>query len=225
MKEEVYKMKIIKESIEGYKGFKIPYKLYGKKEDSQDLYILLPGSGYTVNSPVFHYTSGIIFNNNKDILEVNYSYNLDFYSDFNKEEIIKAVKMDSRLVIDTVLETNSYTNFYFIGKSLGTIAMSSELRREKFKEAKAIWLTPLLNLDEVLETLVNNGNKGFCIIGDKDQVYTEELYDRLIQNKNLTSQLISGVNHSLDYNDDIINSIDVLKNIIIDIDKFLSEDF
>ncbi|WP_156350741.1 hypothetical protein [Psychrobacillus sp. FJAT-21963] len=103
--------------------------------------------------------------------------------------------------------------------------MSSELRREKFKEAKAIWLTPLLNLDEVLETIVNIGNKRFYIIGDKDQVYKEELYDRLIQNKNLTSQLISGVNHSLDYNDDIINSIDVLKNIIIDIDKFLSEDF
>ncbi|MEI4768475.1 alpha/beta hydrolase [Psychrobacillus sp. FJAT-51614] len=218
-------MKFISKSIEGYKGIKIPYKLYGKTEDSQDLYIFLPGSGYTVNSPVFHYTSGILFNNNKDILEINYSYKADLYHEFSKEEIIKAVKIDSRLVIDTVLETNTYKNFYFIGKSLGTIAMSSELRREKFKESKVIWLTPLLNLDEVIDTIVNSGNKGFCIIGDEDEIYSEELFGRLKQNTNLMSKLIPSANHSLDHNSDSIISIDILKDIITDIDTFLSEDY
>ena len=215
-------MKYINKSIAGYKGMKIPYTLFGKNDDSQELIVLLPGAGYTVNSPVFHYLSGILFEQSKDILEVNYPYNNEFYNDFNTEEIHKAVKIDSRLVIDSILETTSYKRYVFIGKSIGTIAMSSELKRDEFKDAEAIWLTPLLNLDAVYSAIVESGNKGLCILGDKDRVYSKELFDQLRQNENLVPKLISGANHSLDYYDnDVFESIDILKNIITEIQSYL----
>ncbi|MGP4108831.1 alpha/beta hydrolase [Virgibacillus sp. L01] len=213
-------MKYINESIEGYKGKKIPYTLYGKSENSQDLVILLPGAGYTVNSPVFHYSTGIFFNKYKDILEVNYPYNDGFYNNFTRNELYEAVKSDSKLVIDKVLNTNSYTNFYIVGKSIGTIAMSSELKRICFRDAKTIWLTPILDLDEVFTSMVDSKNKGLCFIGDKDRFYTEERFNKIRTNKNIISKLIPEVNHSLDYDEDITNSIDVLKGIVADIEKF-----
>lgn len=215
-------MKFLNNSIEGYKGMKIPYTLSGKSEGSDDLTILLPGAGYTVNSPVFHYSKGIAFKQSSDILEVNYRYNDDVYNDFSADELREAVKMDSRLVIDAILETHSYRNFYFIGKSLGTIAMSSELNRDVFKDAKTIWLTPLLNLDEVFTSMVNSRNKGLCIIGDQDHHYSEESFSKLTQNEHITSKLIPGAIHSLDDPEDVIESIDILKKIITDIDEFLT---
>ncbi|WEG12589.1 alpha/beta hydrolase [Pullulanibacillus sp. KACC 23026] len=214
-------MKFINSSVDGYKGMKIPYTLYGKTNHSKDLAILLPGSGYTVNSPVFHYSSDIFFNHSIDILEVNYPYKHEFYNDFSSEELYTAVKFDSRKVIDTVLETNFYNNFYFIGKSLGTIALSSLLSKDVFKDAKVIWLTPILNCNEVYEAMIKNKHEGLCFIGDNDHFYTEELFLKLRNNETIQSKLLKGVNHSLDNDDDPIKSIDVLKTIITDIDKFI----
>ncbi len=209
-------MKYINESIEGYKGKNIPYTLYGKTDSSHDLVIILPGAGYTANSPIFHYSTGVFFNKNKDILAVNYSYSDPFYNNFSQNELYEAVKSDSKLVIDKILNTNSYINFYIIGKSIGTIAMSSELKRTIFENAK----TPLLDLDEVFTTMVDSKNKGLCFMGDRDRFYTEEKFNKIRTNKNITSKLIPGVNHSLDHEEDIAKSIDTLKDVVTDIEKF-----
>ena len=154
---------------------------------------------------------------------MNYPYNHEFDNDFSQEELYKAVKNDSRLVIDTVLKNTAYNNFYIIGKSIGTIAMSSELNRDVFKDAKTIWLTPLLKLDEVFKSIMNSRNKGLCIIGDNDRNYTEELFSELVKNENITSKLIPGANHSLN-NEDAMESIDNLKSIMMDIERFLIDD-
>jgi hypothetical protein len=214
-------VKLINGSVEGYKRMKIPFTLYGKTEISQGLLILLPGSGYTVKSPLFHYSAGIFYNSSVDILEVNYPYKNEFYNDFSSEELYKAVKFDSETVIDTVLNTNSYKSFYIIGKSLGTIAISSLLTKEVFKESKVIWFTPLLNHDEVIKAITGNKNKGLCFVGDNDPFYTNEAFAELKKNDNILAKLIPGANHKLDRSDDPIKSIDILKTIISDIDRFI----
>jgi len=124
--------------------------------------------------------------------------------------------LDVKAVIDDVLSNKTY----LIGKSLGTIAMSNELSRECFKNAKAIWLTPLIQREDGLSSMVKSENKGLCIIGDKDPCYIEERYSRIIENQNITSMLIPNVNHSLEYNENAVESIDVLKNIIAEIERF-----
>lgn len=217
-------MKYVNSSVAGYKGMQIPYTLYGKMDNAKDLAILLPGAGYTVNSPVFHYSSGVLFNQSIDILEVNFPYQNEFYEDFAPEEMVAAVKSDATVVIDEMLKTHSYENYYFIGKSIGTIAMSSLLKRDVFKGSKVIWLTPLLKRDDVFTTLISSRNESLCVIGDEDQHFTNELFDELKKNEKLKSKLIPGANHSLDYTDDPIQSIDLLKDIVSDIDRFLSND-
>ena len=61
----------------------------------------------------------------------------------------------------------SYENSFIMGKSLGTIAMNSVLNRMEFMEAKAIWLTPLIQLDEVFSAMAASNHKGLCFIGDQ----------------------------------------------------------
>ena len=213
-------LKTNKEKVKGYKGIDVPYTLIQNEENSRNLTIFLPGAGYTVDSPLFHYSEDIFLNKTFDVLKVNYQYNDKAYDGFSMEELSEAIKNDVRTVFDEVLKDTTYENFYLIGKSLGTIAMSSELSRDIFKEAKVVWLTPLIHRDDVLDAMVNSNNKGLCFIGDNDRCYTKERYNQLMNNPNIVSTLFPDINHSLEYDKDTVRSIEVLKSVINDIERF-----
>ena len=95
-----------------------------------------------------------------------------------------------------------------------------ELKRETFKDAKAVWLTPLLSEDNVLNALVDSTNKGLCFIDDKDRFYIVDRFNRIKNNPNIIPKLIPNVNHILEYDDDPFGSIDVLKGILTEIEQF-----
>lgn len=208
------------DSILGYKEMEIPFTLLSTNENSKKIAILLPGAGYTAQAPLLHYSTGVFLNKSFDVLQVNYSYNNKSYDNLSMDEIAEAIKHDVRAVIDKVLNNNSYEYFYLIGKSLGTIAMTSELKREKLNIAKAVWLTPLLQRDDVFETLLKGKNRGLCFIGDSDHHYNAERYKHLVSNTNIVSRLFPNVNHSLQYESDPVNPIDVLKSVVKEINEF-----
>lgn len=206
--------------IKGYKEMDIPYTLLRNEENSKNLAIFLPGIGYTVRSPAFHFSEAIFVNKSFDILKVDYRYNDAMYDDFSMEDLTEAIKHDVRTVIDKVLQENSYEKFYLVGKSLGTIAISAELQRDIFAGAKAIWLTPLLHKDEVFDAMLASKNEGLCIIGDNDRCFIEDRYNRLLEHPTITSKLYPHVNHSMEYDHDPVGSIDVLKSVLNAIERF-----
>ena len=208
------------DSIKGYKEMNVPFTEISKVEGSKKLAILLPGLGYTVQSPLLHYSMGVMLNKGFDVLQVNYQYNNKAYDAFSNEEIREAVKFDVKTVITHFLDDKEYEDYYFIGKSFGTIAMSSELNRDIFSDAKAIWLTPLLHNDDVFNAMVNSKHRGLCFIGDNDQFYIEERYKEVTNNENITSRLIPDVDHSLEYDSNVDASIDVLRQVIYEIEQF-----
>lgn len=212
--------KVKTDSVAGYKEMKIPYTLLSTNEDTRNLVIMLPGAGYSAQAPLFHYSTGVFLNKSSDVLQVNYSYNDKFYDNFSIDEISDAIKHDVRVVIDQVLNDRSYESFCLIGKSLGTIAMSSELKRSIFKDAKAVWLTPLIKREDVFEAMVKGENRALCFIGDNDQHYNAERYEQIVNNTNMVSTLFLNANHGLQYENDPVNSIDVLKNVIKEINEF-----
>jgi hypothetical protein len=213
-------LKINTDSVKGYKEIGVPFTLISKEENSKNLAIFLPGAGYTEQSPLFHYSKDIFINKSFDVLQVKYQYNEKAYEEFSIEELSEAIKYDVRTVLDKALNDTSYENYYIIGKSLGTIAMSSELSREIFSEAKAVWLTPLIQRDDVFDSMVRSKNRGLCFIGDNDHCYIEERYNQLLNNSNIVSRLYPNVNHSMEYDNNAVESIDVLKSVINDIRQF-----
>lgn len=213
-------LNINKSTIEAYKKMNVPFNLLSQEEGSKNLAIMLPGAGYTAQAPLFHYSTEIFLNRSFDVLEVNYRYNDEAYDDFSMEELSEAIKYDVKTVLDKVLKENAYENFYLIGKSLGTIALSSELARDEFQNAKAVWLTPLIQRDDVLDAMAGSKNQGLCFIGDQDRCYIEERFKQVENNPNIVSSLIPGADHSLELKEDVLDSIDVLKNVISGIEKF-----
>ncbi|SDI12875.1 hypothetical protein SAMN04487975_11233 [Planococcus glaciei] len=213
-------MNMQKETIKGYKDLDIPYSLITHEEQSNKLAIFLPGAGYTTQRPLFHYSEEILLKKGFDVLNVNYRYNDTDYDSFDMDELSTAIKLDVKTVIDEVLKDGAYKEFYLVGKSLGTIALCTELERDAFKDAKVVWLTPLIHRDDVLDKMVQNPNKGLSFIGDNDYCYSEERYKLLTENSNLISRLFPNVDHSMEYKGDPFKSIETLKSIMEEINQF-----
>ncbi|RNF38117.1 alpha/beta hydrolase [Planococcus salinus] len=212
--------KSTKGTVEGYRGLPVSFHLRKAVEGSRKLAILLPGLGYTAEAPVLHYARKSFLLRSFDVLEINYRYDSEAYSGFSQTEIVEAVQFDAKAVIDEVLSSNSYEDYHLIGKSLGTIAAASELKRADFKFAKAIWLTPLLHREDVYFAVATCHHTSLLFMGDKDPYYHEGRFTQLQHNPNITFHLIPGVGHSLEYPDQLSGSIEVLGNVIKEIDAF-----
>ncbi|MEK6268314.1 MAG: alpha/beta hydrolase [Planococcus sp. (in: firmicutes)] len=213
-------MKAINNKVVGYKGIEVPYTVMLTEDYTKKLAIFLPGAGYTTKSPLFHFAEEIFLNANYDVLRVNYQYTDKAYDEFTMTELNEAIVHDVRLVISQVLKGRNYQDFYLVGKSLGTIAMGTEMLRPEFSNAKAVWVTPLLNQEQVLNTMVNSKNEALCFIGDKDRYYSAGAFELLKANPNLKSTLLPDINHRLDCQNDPLKSIDALKQIIAGIKEF-----
>jgi len=194
----------------------IQYTFYKQDEKSNCLAIILPGTGYTTESPLLRYTTQVLIKKGIDVLHVNYKYSQVELFALNEVDFTN----DVLSVIESINSEYKYEHFKIIAKSIGTIAMSYLLEKPKFQSADAYWLTPLLQRDDVYNALIKSHQKGICIIGDRDQCYNSERFETLKGNSKLTLNLIEGVNHSLEFENNIYDSIDLLKKVINIIDKF-----
>lgn len=217
---EVFALKSIG-SVLGYREMEVPFNLISEVEGTKKLVVFLPGAAYTVQSPAFHYSQYIFLEKGFDVLQVNYLYNDQVYDEFTKEELSEAIKYDVKTVLEEVLKDTSYETFYFVAKSLGTIALTSIVNQDLFKDAHIVWLTPLLQLDDVFSAMVVSENRGLCIIGDNDRCYIEDRFNQLKDKSTIMASMLPNVNHRLEYDHSTVESIDVLKNVIKDIQEFV----
>lgn len=195
----------------------IPFRLIEKKEKTNKLVIVLPGAGYTTQAPLLHFTTGVLYKKGFDVLHINYTFSRQEMSVLNEKDFAG----DVQLAIDNAIKDKEYSNYYIVAKSIGTKALRYLLNNTRLKEAKIVWLTPLLQNDDVFNTMVNSDNKGLCIFGEKDRLcFILERFEKLKNNQNLILKVVDGGNHNLELDKEPIKSIELLKSVIADINKF-----
>ncbi|MBT2663335.1 alpha/beta hydrolase [Bacillus sp. ISL-45] len=195
----------------------IPFRLIEQKEGTDNLVIVLPGAGYSTHAPLLYYTTGLFYNKGFDVLHINYSFNRQEISSLNERQLAR----DVQLGIDNATKDKKYSNYYIVAKSIATKVLRCLLEQTMFKETKLIWLTPLLQNDDVFNAMLNSNHKGLCIFGEKDShCFILERYEKLKSNRNLTLKVVEGGNHSLELDEEPIKSIDILKSVISDINEF-----
>ncbi|MGD6963588.1 alpha/beta hydrolase [Fictibacillus phosphorivorans] len=215
-------MKESSRSVLGYKKLKIPYVIQSKTDEPKGLAIMLPGIGYTVKSPLFHFSSSAFLNKEYDVLHVNYPYNSVDYKDFSFDELTSALIKDVSAVLHEVLDQTNYNSYYVLGKSFGTIAIPTVLKLLPINDTKAVWLTPRLIDAPVFETIRTCKQDGLCIIGDKDPFYEVEKMNQILLNSSIECIIPPGANHALEVDNDILTSIDIVKSVIKRIDDFIT---
>jgi len=195
----------------------IPFRLIEQKEDTNNLVIVLPGAGYTTQAPLLYFTTGLFFNKGFDVLHINYTFSKQEMSALNERDLAR----DVQFVIDNAIKDKKYSNYYVVAKSIGTKVLRYLLDNTMLKDAKVVWLTPLLQNDDVFNAMVNSDNTGLCIFGEEDSVcFITERFEKLKNNQNLILKVVNGGNHSLELDKEPINSIEILKSVISDINEF-----
>ncbi|WP_442599900.1 alpha/beta hydrolase [Neobacillus sp. D3-1R] len=195
----------------------IPFRMIEQKEETNSIVIVLPGAGYTTQAPLLHFTTGLFYNKGFDILHINYTFTKEEMSALNERNFAR----DVQLAIANAIKDKKYSHFYVVAKSIGTKALSYLLDHTMLKEAKVVWLTPVLQNDDVFHTMVNSNHKGLCIFGEKDSTcFVVERFEKLKSNQNLILKVVEGGNHNLELDRDPIKSIELLKRVISDIDEF-----
>lgn len=215
-------MKESSRSVLGYKKLKIPYVIQSKTDEPKGLAIMLPGIGYTVKSPLFHFSSGAFLNKEYDVLHVIYPYPSTDYEDFSFEEITSALIHDVSTVLNEVIDHTIYKSYYVIGKSFGTMAIPTVLDMLPIPNTKAIWLTPRLIDRSVYQTLKTCKQDSLCVIGDKDPFYDAKKMDHIILNPSIECMIPTDANHALEVDQDILTSIDTVRSVIKSIDDFIT---
>lgn len=195
----------------------IPFRLIEQKEGTVNLVIVLPGAGYSTQAPLLYYTTGLFYNKGFDVLHINYSFSRQELSSLNERDLAR----DVQLLIDIAIKDKKYSNYYIVAKSIGTKVLRCLIEQPVFNNAKLVWLTPLLQNDDLFYAMLNSSHKGLCIFGEKDShCFILECFEKLKSNRNLTLKVVEGGNHSLELDEEPIKSIDILKSVISDINEF-----
>lgn len=151
----------------GYKNMKVPYLIQSKAESPKGLAIFLPGIGYTMRNPLLHFSSGSFLNRGYDVLHINYLYYTEEYDAFTIDELKTALLQDVTSILNDVLTSMDYSSYYLLGKSFGTLAMSTALEFEQLQNAKTVWLTPNLKDETVMHAMMTSSQKDFVSLETK----------------------------------------------------------
>jgi hypothetical protein len=119
-------------------------------------------------------------------------------------------------VAETVITEpiGQYGAVTFIAKSLGSVVLA-RLDPERFGAAhvSAIWLTPLLELDEVVAGIEQKSWPGLLVAGGADPSHIPQRHDGLVTHTGLGSLIIAGADHSLEVKDDVRATIEGLREL------------
>lgn len=183
---------------------------------------MFSGAGYTYEKPLLYYSTMIMLENRFDVVQVHYSYEQDLFK-LPLADITELVFQDVDPVITEVLQSHSYQEIIFAGKSLGTIPMINRLmKNDLYSHFKMMLLTPLLKYDELYEALLDCGSPALMVIGEKDSHFIPEKISKLANNPNIQIETVPHANHSLDIEPfNTAKSIHVLQEIMGKIDNFI----
>ena len=210
--------------IRGYRDEQVPHTFYEQEETPAQVALLLPGMGYTSHMPLLYYPARIMLSLGADVLGLEYDYNRreDFMA-LPGEERKQWLLTDATSACHTILMERSYREITLIGKSLGTRAMGHLLTTDdQVREAKAIWLTPVLRSERLCTQIMEWGRRSLIVIGTADPHFNEALLDNLKRETDSEMLIIEGADHSLEIGGDVLRSLAAMEKVIRAIQSFVA---
>jgi hypothetical protein len=198
--------------IESAFGVTLHQEYYASDPRSDKLMILLPGKGYTVNSPLFHYIKPIGIKYGFDVLSINYAIHLMPVDNWIMR--IPDIHADTQKTLEQVLD-HDYQTVCIVGKSLGTPLAASIANQLTAPNKSVLMLTPI----QAAVSMVNNV-RTLGIIGTADPAYDANM---ILETDTQSWMVLEGLNHSLEYRNDRDKSLDILKEILSTCETFIKE--
>ena len=207
--------------IDGYKD-RIPNVLLGADEPSEHLGIIFPGVGYSSQMPALYYATAVLLTLGADVLRLDHHYRRTDFQELPDAEKTRWLEADALAVLKAALAVKPYKRLTFVGKSIGTVALARILSElPSLEHTVFVWLTPLLKLAGLKETIARHPHKALFIIGSDDQSYDAALLERIRASTNGQVLLLEGAGHSLEIRGDVAASVRVQERLVTTLEQFI----
>jgi len=209
--------------IKGYSGKLLKNNFIRQLDETRKIALVFPGLAYNSTMPLLHYSVQSILATGINVLTVDYDYSNN--PKFLKQSLRNRsdwLTGDVEAALKFVTKEENQKVVCLTGKSLGTLALGHLLEtHENLRDAKTIWLTPLIKNPELMEQMLSYMKDAIMVIGTSDSQYDIEIIDRLNANTLLGGIVVDGADHSLEIQGDVTKSLRVLMQIVTIIQQFL----
>ncbi len=185
-------------------------------QNSDTLFVLLPGLASTVDSPLMYYSAGLALDLKSDCVAVNYCFHTGGKP--YQQEHFWALVDDVKKVIDACLAKNKYQKIVFVGKSLGSIILM--VLEAKYRTKYITHLVLLTPIPEYTDKIIER--EQFIAFGTADHFIDQSVIDNYQKHQNITMHIVENGDHGLAVGD-TVNSIESLKQLMLAIRTYLKE--
>jgi hypothetical protein len=210
--------------ITGYRGRAVPNRLLRPRGAIDQLAVLLPGLGYTLDMPLFYYIQMMCLDVGIDVLRVETAYNREpGFAAAMQDEQVDWVATDAVAAWHAALAGAEYLAAVVVGKSLGTLAMPGLFDERTVRNIAfhSVWLTPLLSQTRVRQEIGGLRGRSLVAIGDADPYYDPEILAQL-ERAGVKVVVVPGADHGMNLPGDAVGSAQVLAAVIAAIRDFIS---
>lgn len=175
--------------------------------DSRYLAVILPGSGYSAERPLLHYSVSLALEQGCDVLTIDYGPgehgNHDFVS------ILEAAAEAIRQA-----EQPYHRQIILIGKSYGTL-VAGKLTNRIRRPYLLVFFTPVRSTLSFM-----NGDRFIAFSGTEDPLLSMDEIRRWFNGSHPGYYLYPGANHSLEIPDNTWDSLDILHDVLGKMEDF-----
>ncbi|HOG45210.1 MAG TPA: hypothetical protein PLB78_01075 [Anaerolineae bacterium] len=210
--------------IAGYRGEPLPHTFLRQAEETRHLGVIFPGWGYTADRPVLYYPGLLLLDRGADLLRVEYNYvrRPDYLAatEADREEWLIA---DVSAALEAGLAQRAYSEVTLVGKSIGTLAMGHLLAGQpRLEGARALWLTPLLRNERLLEQIGRWGGRSLFVAGTADPHYDPARLEAAVAATHGRQLRIDGADHSLEIAGNTLQTVEAMLKVVRAVEMFLT---
>ena len=117
-----------------------------------------------------------------------------------------------------------YRQVTLIGKSLGTLSLGYLLTTQTLPlHARSIWLTPLIQSEKLRQQIQRGRHPSLFVIGTADPYYNVTYLAEIQAATGSEIMTIEGADHSLNIENNVLQSIQALEQVMRAIETFLAD--
>lgn len=214
------------DSIKSYWNAELKSKVIENGSDT--LAVLVPGIGYTCDRPLLDYSKRLMIQLGFDVLPISFGFQVAGKTIDLSEEykyITQGTKEFGYMYNETKELINmslkeKYKNIIFVAKSVGTLI--SSLLNKDFSDRNIINID-LTPIDGTMEAGIYEDSLTFY--GTKDPRISLETVSKIKKIKGVSLFKIEDANHSLNIENDVLKSIDIVKYVIEKEKEYLAKFF
>jgi pimeloyl-ACP methyl ester carboxylesterase len=181
---------------------------------SRDLIVMLPGRGYTIDHPLFHYLAQIAVQRGIDAFGVQYSFQATG-EDFKMDEMT-ALSIDVVSAVGAFMIHRKYNRIIVVAKSLGTAIMTA-LDDILPTVTARIMLTPIPGMEPARPAPM------LSVVGTADPFYRGLQAAIASPAKDIQWHVVEGANHALEYDDDWRSSLGAMLDVLEACEGFIDD--